>query len=258
MATILLIEDDAALAELMREYLQNRDFEVHVESRGDRAEGRVQALRPDVIVLDIGLPGLDGLSVCRQLRTWYQGPILVLTARGDEADEVVGFELGADDYVAKPVRPRALVARLQSLLRRYGGSQPGPRMPGGPPGTPAVPGQGGDDGGRQAPVVSDRAQRIAVGPLIVDAGRRSVAIGARTVEVTTSEFDLLWVLAQNAGRVMSRDQISSAVRGFGYDGVDRSIDLRVSRLRKKLGDSSSSPTMIKSVRGTGYILALPE
>lgn len=219
--TVLLVEDDEALAQLVREYLEQHDLRVHVEPRGDQAEAAVQRLKPDALILDIGLPGEDGLSLCRRLRPRFAGPIIMLTARGDEVDEVVGLELGADDYIAKPVRPRVLLARLARLIRR----------------------------GASA-TASGLLER---GDLRIDSASRSVQLAGREIELTTAEFDLLYVLANNAGQVMSRDAIMEAVRGIAYDGLDRSIDLRISRLRKKLGN----PGWIKSVRGVGYLLAVP-
>ncbi len=229
MSRVLIVEDDSALAELSAEYLRAQGFETAHESRGDEADARAQAFNPDVVILDIGLPGLDGLSVCRQLRRWFSGPVLVLTARGDEADEVAGLEIGADDYVAKPVKPRVLLARLRALLRRHQGHRPslGPQ------------------------------NQIQIGPLLVDAARRCVSLSGREVELTTSEFDLMWFLAQNVGEVMTRDAILQATRGIRYDGLDRSLDLSVSRLRKKLGIEPAGEKLIKSVRGVGYILAPP-
>jgi len=179
------------------------------------------------------LPGLDGLSICKEVRPRYSGGILMLTARGEEVDEVVGLEVGADDYMAKPVKPRLLLARINTLLRRV------------PPGE-AVP--------DASELRDDPGQRIALGDLIVDAGRRTVTMGDRLVDLTTAEFDLLWLLAQNAGRVLSRERIYAELRGIAYDGLDRSIDLRIARLRKKLGDDGKQPHLIKSIRGTGYLL----
>ncbi len=224
MPTVLLVEDDVELARITQEYLVQHDFEVFIEARGDRAERRVRSLRPDIVILDIGLPGLDGFEVCRNLRTWFNGPILVLTARGDDTDQVVGLELGADDYVAKPAKPRVLLARLRSLLRR-----------------PARPNQ----------------SRIEVGDLVVDPSTREVTVGGRRVDFTTGEFDLLFILASRAGVVVSREDIMAAMRGIAYDGLDRSIDLRISRLRKKLGDATRPQRLIKSIRGVGYLLAPP-
>jgi two-component system, OmpR family, response regulator RstA len=160
-----------------------------------------------------------------------------LTARGEETDEIVGLEVGADDYMAKPVRPRLLLSRLQALLRRAAAAQVTPSDPA------SVFGE-----------VSMIPQRIEIGTLIVDAGNRVVQHGGAPVEVTTSEFDLLWLLARHAGQILTREHIYTRLRGIDYDGLDRSIDLRIARLRKKLGDDGKLPQLIKSVRGVGYLL----
>jgi DNA-binding response OmpR family regulator len=180
----------------------------------------------DVVVLDIGLPGMDGISICRSVRADFDGPILMLTARGDEIDEVVALEVGADDYMSKPVRPRALLARLRVHLRRAEASAP-----------------------------SASTTRIEVSGLCVDSSNRNVHVDELPIDLTTAEFDLLWLLARNAGSVISRDDLYQELHGLRYDGLDRSIDLRVSRLRKKLGDDPIHPRRIKSVRGVGYLLA---
>lgn len=225
--SVLLVEDDAELANMVSEFLTSHGFEVSVEGRGDRAAFRIVAEKPNVVVLDINLPGASGFDVCRQARVGYQGPILMLSARGDEVDEVVGLESGADDYISKPVRPRALLARLRAHLRK-------------------------------APASSSEPRVIAIGDLSINSGRRTVEIAGEDIDLTTAEFDLLWQLAEKCGEVVSRDEISQSLFDMPYDGVDRSIDLRVSRLRKKLGDDPSNPTRIKSVRGVGYILVQQE
>lgn len=225
--TILLVEDDQALAVMVSDFLRQHSFEVSVEGRGDLAVERIRNERPDAVILDITLPGLDGISVCRTVRTEYQGTILILTARGDEVDEVVSLEVGADDYMTKPVRPRALLARLQMHLRRH--TAPGPE--------------------------TDN-QPLVAGSLVVDPARRSVEIDGQPVLLTTAEFDLLYLLAGKAGYPISRHDIYERIHGMKYDGLDRSIDLRISRLRKKLGDDPANPERIKSVRGVGYMLSI--
>ena len=222
---ILLVEDDAALASLVADFLAPYGFHVAIEGRGDAAIGRIVHENPDAVLLDVNLPGLDGFSVCKAVRRNYRGAIIMLTARGEELDEVLGLEAGADDYLAKPVRPRALLARLRTHLRRA---------------TPAE---------RVSPP-------MVVGSLMVDAGRRCVEIGGAAVDLTTAEFDLLYLLAQHAGQPLSRKDIYVQIHGMKYDGLDRSIDLRISRLRKKLGDDPATPKRIKSVRGVGYLLSV--
>ncbi|AMV19255.1 response regulator [Planctomyces sp. SH-PL14] len=224
---ILLVEDDSELASMVADFLAPHGFSVTIEARGDRAAERIRAEPHDLLILDVNLPGLDGLTLCRTVRSDFKGPILILTARGDEVDEVVGLEVGADDYLAKPVRPRVLLARLRAHLRRSAAS--------------AMP-QGGN--------------RIAIGAMAIDAGRRTVQMSGQEIRLTSAEFDLLWLLAENVGQVVSRGDIYLRIHGVEYDGLDRSIDLRVSRLRKKLGDDPVDPQRIKSIRNTGYLLSV--
>ncbi len=219
---ILIVEDDERLALLLSELLEQSGYQVSVESRGDLAAERILGEEPDLVLLDIALPGRDGVTVCRDIRARYGGWILMLTARREEIDEVIGLEAGADDYVAKPVAPRRLLARVRALLRRS-------RAP--------------TDG---APVSS--------GPLTVDPARRVVELHGEPVPLTTAEFDLLWLLARRVGQVVSREEIFQELRGFDYDGLDRSVDIRISRLRRCLGDDSKDPSWIKTVRGSGYQL----
>ena len=222
---ILLVEDDAALAALVVDFLAPHGFEVAIEGRGDRAVSRICNENPDAVILDINLPGLNGFSVCKAVRPKYRGAIIMLTARGEEIDEVLGLKAGADDYLAKPVRPHALLARLRTHLRRA---------------TPA----------------EQASPAIAIGSLVVDPGRRNVEIDGTALDLTSAEFDLLYLLARHAGRVLSRSDIYVEVHGMKYDALDRSIDLRISRLRKKLGDHPTKPQRIKSVRGVGYMLVV--
>ncbi|MEW6751351.1 MAG: response regulator transcription factor [Candidatus Latescibacterota bacterium] len=224
---IVLVEDDVGLAGLIRDRLQAEGFRVRLETDGKAASQVIPREQPDLVILDIMLPGLDGFQVCRRVRPAYRGPILILTARDDDLDEVLGLELGADDYVTKPVRPRVLLARVRALLRR---AHP-------PPEEPARP------------------RRIEVGDLAVDASRREVSLGGRSVGLTTVEFDLLWYLAERAGEVVSRQDLYRAIYNLDYDGLDRSIDVYVSRLRHKLGDDPAAPRLIKTVRSVGYLLA---
>ncbi len=224
---ILLVEDDAPLASMVADFLAPHGFDVAIEGRGDRAVARIINEQHDAVILDVNLPGLDGISVCRNVRNDFAGPILILTARGEEVDEVVGLEVGADDYMAKPVRPRALLARLRVHLRKT---------------VPIDP--------------ESTERRIQVGALVIDASRRTLELAGQPIELTTAEFELLWLLAKQAGQVLSRVDIYQRIHGIQHDGFDRSIDLRISRLRKKLGDDPSNPQRIKSVRGVGYILTV--
>ena len=224
--TLMLVEDEPSLAMMVKYFLESNGFQVSIEPRGDLAIDRIITESPDVVVLDINLPGENGIEVCRRVRPRYDGIILMLTARGDESDEVKSFEAGADDYMAKPVRPRALLTRLQRHLKRGSFGQPVP------PDSP-----------------------MQVGTLLVDPSRRHVEIAGEVVKLTTAEFDLLVVLAAQAGHAISRTDIYQTIYGIPYDGLDRSIDLRISRLRKKLGDDPHNPTRVKSIRGVGYLLS---
>lgn len=225
---ILIVEDDQRLAELTREYLESNGLHVSIEADGALAAERIINERPDLVVLDLMLPGEDGLSICRTVRNRYDGPILMLTARADDLDQVLGLETGADDYVCKPVRPRLLLARIRALLRRREG--------------PAEP---------LPPSVDSRRRQY--GPLLVDNTLREAWLRGESIELTGAEFDLLWLLASNPGRIMSREHIFAQLRGIEYDGQDRSIDVRISRIRPKIGDDPDHPRMIKTVRGKGYL-----
>lgn len=231
-ARLLLVEDDVKLGDLVQKYLVSNGFRVEVEGRGDKAVERIIAEQPDMVILDILLPGLDGLSVCKNVRPNYDGPILMLTAKSDEIDEIIGLEVGADDYIAKPVHPRLLLARIRSLLRRV------PRVQ-------IEESERSDEGSHQY---------IRLGRLTIDSRSRSVRFDGNTLDLTTSEFDMLEFLAMSPGTVFGRDKLYRELRGIEWDGLDRSIDLRIARLRKKLGDDGKTPSIIKSVRGKGYLL----
>ncbi|HCW89947.1 MAG TPA: DNA-binding response regulator [Marinobacter sp.] len=228
---ILIVEDDERLAELTREYLESNGLVVSLETHGGRAVDRIKAENPDLVVLDLMLPGEDGLSICRRIRPFYQGPVIMLTARTDDLDQVLGLEMGADDYIGKPVKPRVLLARIRALLRRVGEN-----------------GQNGkDEGAGEEPV------RLQFNDLVVDRSMREAWLNDGSIDLTSAEFDLLWLLASNAGRVLSREEIFTALRGIEYDGQDRSIDVRVSRIRPKIGDDPVHPRRIKTVRSKGYL-----
>ncbi|HEX4944759.1 MAG TPA: response regulator [Usitatibacteraceae bacterium] len=223
---VLLIEDNVRLAASIRDYLQKHQVEVHVEGDGLAAAARIERLHPDLVILDLMLPGKDGLSICRELRRTDRTPVLMLTAKGEDIDQVLGLEMGADDYVVKPVEPRVLLARIEAILRR------------------ARPAQG-----------SPKGARLVAGRLEIDAGRRSAAIAGRPIELTTGDFDILWLLASRQGSVVTRDEILRVVRGIDYDGLDRSIDARICRLRRKLNEAGGAESMIKTVRLRGYLFA---
>lgn len=221
---VLIIEDDDRLANLTREYLEANGFRVTLESDGANGVERIIDLEPDIVILDLMLPGEDGLSICRRVRPHFSGPILMLTARTDDMDQVLGLEMGADDYVPKPVQPRVLLARMRAVMRR------------------------------SDPIEADSgATRLTFGRLVVDSATREAWLDDQRVDLTSAEFDLLWLLAENAGRVLTREEIFSSLRGIKYDGQDRSIDVRVSRIRPKIGDDPNQPHRIKTVRSKGYL-----
>ena len=227
---ILIVEDDERLADLTREYLESNGLTVSLETHGGAAVERIRKEQPDLVVLDLMLPGEDGLSICRRVRPDYSGPIIMLTARTDDLDQVLGLEMGADDYIGKPVQPRVLLARIRAMLRRAE--------------THPASSQGADD---EEPV------RLQFNDLIVDRSMREAWLNDDSIDLTSAEFDLLWLLSSNAGRVLSREEIFTALRGIEYDGQDRSIDVRVSRIRPKIGDDPIHPRRIKTVRSKGYL-----
>ena len=231
---ILLVEDDERLANLTAEYLRKNDFEVLIESRGNTAQTRILDERPDLVILDVMLPGKDGFEVCRSVRPHYGGVILMLTARDEDFDQILGLELGADDYIAKPVQPRLLLARIKALLRR----------------SPANPSSAGSDTAEPS-----EPSELAFGRFRISQGTRSTHLDNDAIDLTTAEFDRLWLLARHAGNILSRDDLLQELRGIGFDGLDRSIDARISRLRRKLGDDPENPTRIKTVRGKGYLFS---
>ncbi len=216
--SVLVVEDDAALAALVAGFLASSGWRVTLEGDGTRAVGRILAERPDAVVLDWMLPGLDGPGVLRAVREAYDGPVILVTARGDERDEVEGLARGADDYMAKPLRPHALLARLERLCHR-------------------------------------RARAPLAGPprLEVDRQRRDVRVDGQLVHLTTAEFDLICALEAHAGEVVERDALYRLLYGRPWDGLDRSVDLRVSRLRRKL-EHHGGHRLLKGVRGAGYLL----
>lgn len=226
--TILLVEDDQRLSSLIVEYLQQHGLRVEVEARGDEAVARILELQPELVVLDLMLPGLDGLEVCRRVRPHYLAPILMLTANGEDFDQVAGLELGADDYVVKPVQPRVLLARIRALLRRAA---------------------------LQDKVADAHAGRLDFGRLKIDPAARQTWLDGEALTLTTQEYELLYLLATHAGEVLSRDTILETLSGVEYDGLDRSVDIRISRLRKLLEPNPESPMGIKTVRGQGYLFA---
>jgi DNA-binding response OmpR family regulator len=221
--SIILVEDDLRLSELVSRYLENNGFRVKISNGGDQVVEQVQRDYPDLVILDLGLPGQDGLSICKQLRPAYRNPILILTARDNDIDHVLGLELGADDYVIKPVEPRVLMARINALLRRSK-TQTG---------------------------VDHKALRF--GRLLVNTVARSVSLDGRSVTLSSNEFDLLVCLAAHAGEIQSRETLFQQLYRREYDGVDRMLDVRISHLRRKLGDEADNSKRIKTIWGHGYL-----
>ncbi len=226
MVKVLIVEDDQRLAELVIEYLQNYEFDVDWVNRGDIALSRFQQNPADVVILDLMLPGHDGMVICRQIRAISQVPILILTAREDVFDEVAGLEQGADDYVNKPVQPRVLLARLRALLRRSQDKQ-------------------------DAAESTDKDLKF--GALRISVANRNVYWRDELVSLNTAEYKLFMVLVESAGKVLSRNDILLAMRGIEFDGLDRSIDNKISRLRRKFDDTHSEK--IKTVWGEGYLFS---
>jgi DNA-binding response OmpR family regulator len=223
---ILLVEDDTRLSALIQEYLQKQAMRVSIEHRGDLARNRIITESPDLVILDLMLPGMDGLEVCRTVRPQYAGPIMMLTARDEDIDQVVGLEIGADDYITKPVQPRVLLARIRALMRRFSNAGSTQQVEKG---------------------------EYSYGCFTISASAREAWLHDEVLDLTTNDFDLLWLLASNPGKIFTRDAILESLRGIDYDGIDRSVDIRVSRLRKKLGDDTSHPLRIKTIRGKGYL-----
>jgi DNA-binding response OmpR family regulator len=222
---VVLVEDDTRLAGLISAYLQQQGFIVEAHFRAGPALDSIAASQPDVVILDIVLPDMDGFEACRAMRARYRGPLLMLTARDEEVDEILGLELGADDYVVKPVSPAVLASRLRALIRRAS----------------------------VLPATAAASAPLVFGGLSVYRESRRVILDGKAVGLGTREFELLMLLVARAGMIVSRDQILSNLRGIEYDGLDRSIDVGISRLRRRLGDFSTPPERIKAVRGKGYL-----
>jgi DNA-binding response OmpR family regulator len=221
--SILLVEDDLRLAELVSRYLESSGFRVAIATRGDEVVGKVERDPPDLVILDLGLPGEDGFSICRQLRSNYANPILILTARDSDIDQVLGLELGADDYVVKPVEPRVLLARIGALLRRS-----------------------------RTQARTDK-RTLQFGRLSINMTSRSVHLDGQAISLSGNEFDLLLYLASHAGQIQSRETLFKDLFKREYDGMDRMLDIRISRLRRKLGDEAETAERIKTVWGQGYL-----
>jgi DNA-binding response OmpR family regulator len=222
--TVLVVDDTADIVRLARDYLEHAGFVVLTAADGHTAVQLARTHKPDAIVLDLGLPGLDGLDVTRALRRDSNVPIVMLTARGDESDKIVGLEIGADDYITKPFSPKELVARVRAVLRR---AQP----------------------------PTTQADRVVVGDLQLDRLRREVLVGERKADLTATEFDLLATLAAQPGRVFTRAQLLDAIHGEAFDAYERAIDAHVKNIRRKIEPDPARPRYIETIFGVGYRLA---
>jgi len=224
MTTVLVVEDEIEIARIVRDYLRNAGFEVIVVGDGGSAVASVRSAKPDLLVLDLGLPGRDGLDVAREIRRWSDTPIVMLTARGDETDRIVGLELGADDYVVKPFSPKELVARVRAVLRRSRAAARGDEI-------------------------------VRVGDVEIDTGKMRVSVGGTSVELTPTEFQLLATLAREPGRVFTRSQLLDAVHGVAIESYERAIDAHVKNLRRKIEPTPGHPRYVVTVHGVGYRFA---
>ncbi|WP_175184035.1 winged helix-turn-helix domain-containing protein [Achromobacter animicus] len=224
MTKALLVEDDAKLARLIAQFLEQHGFNVVQAYRGDHAVDAFRRHEPAITILDLMLPGRDGLQVCRDLRAFSSAPILMLTAREDDVDQILGLESGADDYVIKPVEPRVLLARIRALMRRHNQAEMQPEL-------------------------------LVFGPLSIDRQTRAVELAGAEVDLTTLEFEMLWALASQAGQVLTRDDLLNAVRGIEFNGLDRTVDVCISKLRRKLDDDPRDPARIKTIWGKGYLFS---
>jgi DNA-binding response OmpR family regulator len=224
MKTVLVVDDEPRIVELARDYLEHAGFAVITAVDGPSALTAARIRKPDVLVLDLGLPGMDGLDVARAIRRDSTMPIIMLTARDDELDRILGLEIGADDYVTKPFSPRELVARIRAILRRVD---------------------------RQ----DDPGDRIEVGEVSIDVARMRVAVASRIVDLTPTEFQLLTALARQPGRIFTRSQLLDSIHGLAFESYERAIDAHVKNLRRKLEDDPARPRYVLTVYGVGYRFA---
>lgn len=222
--SVLVVDDEPKIVETVAAYLRDAGFAVITAADGVAAVAQARARPPDLVVLDLGLPGLDGLDVARELRRTSSVPIIMLTARGEETDRVLGLELGADDYLVKPFSPRELVARVRAVLRR----------------TDSTPAE---------------RERFVVGDVVVDTGRREVSVGDRAVELTATEFDLLVELARQPGRVFTRAQLLGSLHGVVVESYERTVDAHIKNMRRKLEPDPQRPRYLLTVHSVGYRFA---
>jgi len=224
-ASLFIVEDDPKLRQMLKEYFASNDFTVTCFEDSEGVVTAAVTQQPDLIILDLMLPGDDGLTICRQIRNDYSGKVLMLTASDDDFDHVAALEIGADDFVNKPIKPRVLLARIRMLLRR------------------------------QTPESENevKSKHIVFGQLKLNPQRKICELAGEEITMTDSEFDLLWILASSPDEVLSREALTFALRGIEYDGLDRTVDNKIVNLRKKLGDNSAAPKRIITVRGKGYL-----
>ena len=234
MNKIVYVEDDPDVGALIAAYLGKHDMDVIVEPRGDNAEATIAREKPDLVLLDIMLPGKDGMTLCRDLRGQWQGPIVLLTSLDSDMNHILSLEMGANDYILKTTPPAVLLARLRLHLRQNPSSN-----------------------NNAATTLSSLTPHIALrfGALSIDPVNRQVLLSGENIALSTADFDLLWEMATHAGQIMDRDALLKNLRGVSYDGMDRSVDVAISRLRKKLLDSATEPYRIKTVRNKGYLFA---
>ena len=222
---ILVVEDEAKIANVIKDYLENADYGVMLLSRGDAVLPQVRKSMPDLIVLDIMLPGKDGMEICREIRKISDVPIIMLTAKVEEIDRLIGLELGADDYICKPFSPREVVARVKAVLRR---TQPEPA-----------------------------SEQLAAGPIVLNQIKHYAAIKGQELQLTNSEFELLSLFMSNPDRVFSRNDLISMVQGYDFEGYDRTIDSHIKNLRKKIAKQLPGKQVIKTIYGVGYAFSFP-
>ncbi len=221
---ILVIEDEEKIAALLKDYLERDGYRVTVLTSGEGAVRKIKSLTPALVLLDLMLPGMDGISICREVRQFSSAPIIMATAKVEEVDRLIGLEMGADDYICKPFSPREVVARVRAVLRR---TRP-----------------------------AETVQRLVAGPIIMDEGTRQVTVAGEPLRLTPSEYGLLNVLVAHPGRVFSRSELLDKVQGYQFEGYDRTIDSHVKNLRKKIGGALPGREMIETIYGVGYRLIL--
>lgn len=221
---IVIVEDDDKFREMLAEYFQTEGFKVATTRLGLEAPALVEKVYPDLVLLNLMLKDQDGLTICRQIRTWFTGKILILTASDDDFDHVAALEMGADDFVVKPIKPRVLLARIRVLLRQTSSFDTTPQN-----------------------------RQLEFGQFVLSQSNRRCVLAGNTITLTDFEFDLLWLLAQSAGNILSRDVLTKELRGIDYDGIDRSVDNRIVALRKKLEINPTVPQGIITVYGRGYL-----